>query len=283
MSMMIIPMFGSLLKFEFMVLVYVVISIFNGGITPLVDNFTLGTLKMSGIKSEYEYGKQRLWGTISCGMISSIMGILTDYISIFIIFVVYIFFMTGFLLFIYRINPSDFNTNCDNINPSDFNTNCDNTISLEELNINNEENLESLENFGDVQELEADDNKMLIGYQSSNFRIILFLLARNPRFLYFLFITLLMAIVKAVAGAYLLLFLSEFFNASGTLLGLSQIMSVSLEVVFFYFSKNIMESIGPRNMIILGQVALLIRVSLYGFLGKILNPWMALPIELVSG
>ncbi|CAG8433680.1 10405_t:CDS:2 [Diversispora eburnea] len=271
MSMMIIPIFGSILKFEFVVLVFVVLSLFNGSIIPLVDNFTLGTLKMSGIKSEYEYGKQRLWGTISCGIISSIMGILTDYISIFIIFVGYIFFMMGSLLFIYRINPSDFNTNFDN------------TVSLEELNINNEENLESLENFNDVQELEIDDNRLLIDHQPSNFRIILTLLVGNPQFLYFLFIILLIAIVKAVAAAYLLLFLSEFFNASGTLLGLSQIMSVSLEVVFFYFSKNIMESIGPRNMIILGQVALLIRVGLYGFLGKILNPWMALPIELLQG
>lgn len=121
------------------------------------------------------------------------MGVLTDYFSISIIFVGYGFFTIGLLLFIYCIDSSDFNSTY----PS--NSNNDGMVSLEVLHVNDEEN----ENSVDAQESESDDN---VDRQSS--KITINLLVGNPQFLYFLFIILLAAIVKAVAGAYLYLFLS---------------------------------------------------------------------------
>jgi len=130
----------------------------------------------------------------------------------------------------------------------------------------------------------------------------------NPRFLFFLFITLLISIVKSVCSIYLFLYLSganfifiyylfiylfiyfnhlcllsilETFHASGTLMGLCSVMGISLEIICLNYAKELMELFGTRNMMILGQLALIIRVGLYGFLGKNMKSWLALPIELV--
>jgi hypothetical protein len=64
-------------------------------------------------------------------------------------------------------------------------------------------------------------------------------------------------------------------------MGICVIMGISLEIICLNYSKNLLELFGPRNMMIAGQLALIIRVGLYGFLGKNMKSWMALPIELV--
>ncbi|CAJ0762312.1 15701_t:CDS:2, partial [Entrophospora sp. SA101] len=66
----------------------------------------------------------------------------------------------------------------------------------------------------------------------------------------------------------------------GAILGLSQVTSVSLEIVVFYYAKQLLDSVGPKYMMITGQLASIIRVGLYGFLSTQLKPWMALPIEM---
>ena len=65
-------------------------------------------------------------------------------------------------------------------------------------------------------------------------------------------------------------------------MGFCVVMGISLEIVCLNYSKGIMELFGPRNMMIAGQLALIIRVGLYGFLGKNMKPWMALLIEMVT-
>ncbi|CAG8541964.1 14751_t:CDS:2 [Acaulospora morrowiae] len=241
-----IPTFGRIYGFAGLIIYYPIISLFSGGISPLVDNFTLGTLKKSG--EQIEYGKQRLWGTISCGIIASVMGYLIDRTSIYIIFVGYMCSMSAFAICIYYINPIDFEM-CRN----------DTVIALKDM---------------------ASDDGISLPKNNSYLSTITFELLRNPRFMFFLFIVLSIAVAKAVAATYLFLYLSEYFKASGTLLGLSSMMGVSLEVVFFYFSKHIMALMGPKSMLIVGQLALIVRLGLYGFLGTSLNPWMALPIEM---
>ncbi|CAJ0843315.1 3726_t:CDS:2 [Entrophospora sp. SA101] len=68
----------------------------------------------------------------------------------------------------------------------------------------------------------------------------------------------------------------------GAILGLSQVTSVSLEIVVFYYAKQLLDSVGPKYMMITGQLASIIRVGLYGFLSTQLKPWMALPIEMIT-
>ncbi|CAJ0745158.1 5940_t:CDS:2 [Entrophospora sp. SA101] len=94
---------------------------------------------------------------------------------------------------------------------------------------------------------------------------------------------LLIGISKASVAVYLFIYLSENFGASGAILGLSQVTSVSLEIVVFYYAKQLLDSVGPKYMMITGQLASIIRVGLYGFLSTQLKPWMALPIEMLQG
>ncbi|CAJ0831629.1 7100_t:CDS:2 [Entrophospora sp. SA101] len=147
------PLIGQNFGFRGLFVLFLIYASFSGGIAPLIDNLSIGILKNQGKQSEY--GRQRLWGTIACGVISSMFGILIDLTTIYIIFF--------------------------------------------------------------------------------------------------------------------------------AILGLSQVTSVSLEIVVFYYAKQLLDSVGPKYMMITGQLASIIRVGLYGFLSTQLKPWMALPIEMLQG
>ncbi|CAJ0638479.1 14344_t:CDS:2 [Entrophospora sp. SA101] len=192
------PLIGQNFGFRGLFVLFLIYASFSGGIAPLIDNLSIGILKNQGKQSEY--GRQRLWGTIACGVISSMFGILIDLTTIYIIFFGYLFFISFHILIIIKTNDSQFN----------FNQQYDHqSIPLDDL----------------------DDN----------------------------------------------------YHYSKTILGLSQVTSVSLEIVVFYYAKQLLDSVGPKYMMITGQLASIIRVGLYGFLSTQLKPWMALPIEMLQG
>nr|CAG8449224.1 11458_t:CDS:2 [Entrophospora candida] len=177
------PLIGQNFGFRGLFVLFLIYASFSGGIAPLIDNLSIGILKNQGKQSEY--GRQRLWGTIACGVISSMFGILIDLTTIYIIFFGYLFFISFLILIIIKTNDSLFN----------FNQQYDHqSIPLDDL----------------------DDN---YHYSKKN------------------------------------------FGANGAILGLSQVTSVSLEIVVFYYAKQLLDSVGPKYMMITGQLASIIRLQ----------------------
>nr|CAG8503531.1 9581_t:CDS:2 [Entrophospora candida] len=138
------PLIGQNFGFRGLFVLFLIYASFSGGIAPLIDNLSIGILKNQGKQSEY--GRQRLWGTIACGVISSIDSLF------------------------------NFNQQYDH-----------QSIPLDDL----------------------DDN----------------------------------------------------YHYSKTILGLSQVTSVSLEIVVFYYAKQLLDSVGPKYMMITGQLASIIRLQ----------------------
>ncbi|RIA80471.1 major facilitator superfamily domain-containing protein [Glomus cerebriforme] len=262
-----IPLFGKVVGFEGLLFLFFFYALFNGGISPLVDNFTIGTLKKEG--KQAEYGRQRLWGTLSCGVAASFSGLLIDLTDIHMIFISYLCMMGGLTGLIISTSTDDFNACRKDIKllSSD---------NLELDSIVNDDNTDVLMNSANIEESNTKKSNKDISFSNLLLRLL-----EDPRFLFFLFITLLVTIVKAVSAMYLLLYLSETFDASGTIMGFTVISGISLEIVCLNYTKKLMEFFGPRNMMIAGQLALIIRTGLYGFLGNNMKSWMALPIESV--
>lgn len=67
--------------YVFITISVIVLNIFQSGTTPVVDSIVTGT----GL----DYGKVRLWGSIGFAVAALISGILTDVVSIYVIFALY--------------------------------------------------------------------------------------------------------------------------------------------------------------------------------------------------
>ncbi|CAG8822455.1 10609_t:CDS:2, partial [Gigaspora margarita] len=72
-------------------------------------------------------------------------------------------------------------------------------------------------------------------------------------------------------------------KANATLMGLCTFVGVTLEILVFYYGKNILDFTFPEVIMIGGGIFTTLRASLYAFFGTSMNPWLSLPIELLQG
>ncbi|RIB10252.1 major facilitator superfamily domain-containing protein [Gigaspora rosea] len=108
-------------------------------------------------------------------------------------------------------------------------------------------------------------------------------LITKPRLLLFLFVFLSTRTAKLSTSTFLYVFLSEDLKADATLMGLSTFVGVTLEILVFYYGKNILDFTFPEVIMIGGGLFTTLRASLYAFFGTSMNPWLSLPIELLQG
>ncbi|KNC98562.1 uncharacterized protein SPPG_06249 [Spizellomyces punctatus DAOM BR117] len=108
-------------------------------------------------------------------------------------------------------------------------------------------------------------------------------LLTDPAVLFFYSLIYIMGTSVAVVDSFLYLFLSNQMGASNTFLGIVKFFQVGMEIPCFYFSKQIMRKIGVRNMLLLAQVILVIRLCGYGLLPAVGSVWFALPSESLHG
>ncbi|CAG8856394.1 8906_t:CDS:2, partial [Gigaspora margarita] len=92
-------------------------------------------------------------------------------------------------------------------------------------------------------------------------------LITKPRLLLFLFVLLSTRTVKSSTSTFLYVFLSEDLKADAALMGLSSFVGVTLEVLVFYYGKNILDFTFPEVIIIGGGILTTLRASLYAFFG----------------
>eukprot|EP00743_Colponemidia_sp_Colp-15_P008589 GILK01009347.1.p1 GENE.GILK01009347.1~~GILK01009347.1.p1 ORF type:complete len:428 (-),score=68.21 GILK01009347.1:52-1293(-) len=104
-------------------------------------------------------------------------------------------------------------------------------------------------------------------------------LLKDWRVLMFLGHATVIGAALSIISNFLFLHLKD-LDGNNTINGLSLTCSCLFEVPAFFFSKPLLNRFGTRFMLLISQLALILRLSMYPILD---NPWWVLPIETLHG
>eukprot|EP00051_Salpingoeca_urceolata_P001481 m.41319 g.41319 ORF g.41319 m.41319 type:complete len:509 (+) comp11448_c1_seq2:127-1653(+) len=85
---------------------------------------------------------------------------------------------------------------------------------------------------------------------------------------------------KGCSDVFLFYFLKKELGASGTMLGLTLVCAIVVEVPMFFISGTLIDKFGHITLLSAGMLIYAARFALMSFLE---NPWLALPLELLHG
>ncbi|CAG8521761.1 9797_t:CDS:2 [Acaulospora morrowiae] len=109
-------------------------------------------------------------------------------------------------------------------------------------------------------------------------------LLRNPSVATLLAVMLLMGTALSMSNSFLLLFLSQELKASSTVLGLTGLFSASTELLFFFYSKDLISRFGIVSLVSLAHIVTIIRCTTYIFLKENTFSYvMALLVQFLNG
>ena len=250
-------------------------------------------------ENKKEYGKYRLWGAVSWGIVSFIIGVIITYLPLSASYISYAIgmFILSIYIFITKFKKVSMNNDQKTISEDEENllqdeefetgfkqsdtTTCENNDVIEK-----ETKIESkLEDDGLNKELKSslsnDDEKITTEKEkiSSNLIVILNILLQRDVIVFYIIIFM-MSVGITVIYVYLFIYLQNDLGASETLIGVSIVFSVFTEIPFFFYSGKFLDLFGEQWLILSALVAYIIRVIGYSFLQ---NPWFVLPLELLSG
>ena len=104
----------------------------------------------------------------------------------------------------------------------------------------------------------------------------------NVQFISFLLVILVASYARAIVGNYLVRYLKTCLNISKDTSGFLILTRSVPEICCLYFSKNLLYAFGVKNMLLMGQVAGLIRVTTYAWLPEKAK-WLPFAIESLRG
>ena len=256
-------------------------------------------------ENKKNYGKYRLWGAVSWGIISFLIGVIITYFPL---YTSYISYAIGLFIFAFYIFITKFKkiTTTEEINKnedekgliedeeSEIGNLKSNSIDHNEINHENDENVKNdidVSSNSEENELDNDQTSSFIQKDESldatneeeenksNFMILLHILLQRDVIVFFL-VMFMMGIGVTVIYIYLFIYLQNDLNASETLMGISIVCTVSTEIPFFFYSGTFLDLFGEQWLILAALLAYVIRVIGYSFLQ---NPWFVLPLELLHG
>lgn len=209
----------------------------------LLDALTLQILENSN-----DYGKCRLYGSISWGVASLITGILINSTgNLSLMFYLFGALTIPFCVFAYSLN-------IEHHDPA------------REVLLN-----QSLD-----QDIDCGAEKISLSKSILKCDVLAFFAT-----------AILLGLVFNVIQTYLFLYLTITWNATPFILGLTTPFSVALEIPIFHHSNQIINIMKEKNMILFAHLLLIIRMSFYITLplipGTISTPALMLPIELLHG
>ncbi|CAG8569708.1 4085_t:CDS:2 [Paraglomus brasilianum] len=217
-------------------------AFFGIPVNALVDS---GVLKILGDKKEL-YGEQRLWGSVSYGLCTFFVGILISASSI---DAVFILFYISAIFFGLSVLFTDFNS-ASASNPT--------SRPLSTYSYRAPTAFKPL--------IDIDDSDNDAGRSSHKPSSAVMVLITNPSVATLLVTMLLMGTAMAICNAFLLIFLSEDLKASSTVLGLTGPMSAITELLFFFYSKDLISRFGIAQLIMFAHIATILRAITYIFL-----------------
>ncbi|KAI8334394.1 major facilitator superfamily domain-containing protein [Chlamydoabsidia padenii] len=306
-------------------------AFFGVPVLPLVDG---GVLKILG-KNKNQYGRQRMFGSISFGLASSLVGFIADWTkdmnSIFYVYAVsaVFFIMTaGATTFKPESQQTtrfpatamvSFTTSTTNNNKND--TNPDHTLRrkvqqfhLDPIHDTYNNNTLDDDDEEDYSQIRQNEIQRLIQFatessiieavnlsnppayrRSSSYMMdnndtpptapttLLELLKQRQVFLFFLTMMLMGAALNMVVS-FLFIFLTQELGASSSTVGLTGLVGSVTELLFFYYSRDLIRVFGIRFLIILGHVLTIARVFAYTILPKgPTGATIALGLHLLNG
>ncbi|CAG8771812.1 4950_t:CDS:2, partial [Cetraspora pellucida] len=257
-----LPLTGKYFGYSGLFISLTIYSIFNGGIGSLIDNLTINVLNRKG--NSTEFGRQRLFGTISFGISIVMIGFIIDRLkTLYVMFFAFGIFMGLFLLVLFLTPARDFK------------------VDHHEEPITEDIDLVQLGHTSNETSTQSVETNVMVTTPSPFMKEILNLFTK-PRLLLFLFVILLMHMIKTSMSTFLYVFLSEDLKADAKLLGLSTFVGITLEIIVFYFGKYILESTFPEVIIIAGGIMSTLRAALYAFFGLEFGLVKPASLEIIS-
>ena len=240
------------------------------------------------------FGKYRLWGSLSWGVISLSVGFLYNYVPI----TISLYFFSGgiflYAMYLFSVNLRFMNLKnapaevVKEIPPqSDFADDSSvNLISDADKPTTTSEPtekgmLEAQNTADDKQELLVLSDKPpeheLNLVKQSKLRSFVHLAFKMEVIVFYL-VTIIMGMAGRSIFSLSYLFLTETLHASTTLCGIATVCTIITEAPFLYFGKTFLNWFGEYWLIVFAMIAMIIRLSCYYF---ITNPWFILPFQLL--
>ncbi|CEP10216.1 hypothetical protein [Parasitella parasitica] len=303
-------------------------AFFGVPVLPLVDG---GVLKILG-RNKDQYGRQRMFGSISFGVASSLVGFITDWTNdMNAIFYIYAFSSICFILVCgntqfksERIEDEQHRsylvrTRSSNSIATTANThNTKHTLSTYKApaasvassstststtsNVNNNNNRHKMKQMQvdpydevgidlDSSQIRQNEIQRLIQFAtessiieavnlsnppshrrnvrpSLNQPTTLIQLLKKPDVSLFFLTMMLMGASLNMVVSFLFIYLKQDLGASSSQVGLTGLIGSSTELVFFFYSKDLIRLFGIKSLIILGHILTIIRVFAYTIIPK---------------
>ncbi|CAG8467901.1 1611_t:CDS:2, partial [Dentiscutata erythropus] len=310
-----LPFTGKLLGFGGLFINLVIYSLFNGGVSPLIDNLTINVLNHKGELAKF--GRQRLFGTISCGVSVVVLGFIIDRLnSLYTMFFSFGFFMGLFLLVLCLTPVGDFKADHHEEQVTDdiefgrtsneiptqiVDTNVIVTAPPPLIKADHHEKQVTddidLVQFGrtsnEIPTQIVDTNVIVIAppplikadhheeQVTNDIDLVQFGRTSNETPTQIVdtnvIVTAPPPFMKAI---FRLIIEPQDLKADAKLLGLSTFVGVTVEMLAFYFGKYIMEYTFPEVIVVAGEIISTLRVVLYAFFGKRLEFALVKPASL---
>ncbi len=230
-----------------------VYAAFCSGFQALCDDQVLRILSKTSSKDLY--GKQRLWETISFSFTTMILGFL---VKRFTVFAIHIWVPIAAIIFIIVVC-------CYGTNDEEVKTESE----LPDVKIHKSIAIEETSSTTNLLE----PTKRPI-----------FVLLCNPQYLFFLFGVFLTGCARAVMSAFLSRYLQQDMHLDPVQTSNAAISGVILEIIIFFGSAFYLQNVGIYWMLILAQLAMMIRSWVYVGLSPVPSNWWAVYlVELLKG
>ncbi|CAM0137912.1 hypothetical protein VKS41_001134 [Umbelopsis sp. WA50703] len=109
-------------------------------------------------------------------------------------------------------------------------------------------------------------------------------LIKQPKVFLFFITMMLMGVAINMVLSFFFIFLRDELEASSTLTGMTGLVGAATELLFFFYSKDLIRAIGIKSLIVLGHVLTIVRVFAYTLLPKGASAaWIALGLHLLNG
>ena len=228
------------------------------------------------------YGRYRLWGAVSWGVISPLMGVLLTYQPDYLAFALHFLGMSMVIFFV-SITKFTYTTPEP---PPDPSTELEAFIeNLSEENLTEpspdpptfllSEGEQLLDPIIESSEMPEGLGKV----KDANVLRQLVEIIWKREVLVFYALVYLMGVATYLISGFLFLFLKD-LGGSETLLGISVTFTVSTEIPLFFFSGWLLTHFGEEWLIAAAMMSYILRVVGYSLLW---NPWLVLPLELFHG
>ncbi|RCI03832.1 hypothetical protein CU098_007786 [Rhizopus stolonifer] len=269
-------------------------AFFGVPVGPLVDG---GVLKILG-RHKDQYGRQRMFGSISFGVASSMVGFITEWTNdMNAIFYIYALSAIFFILvsgntqfrserqarpYPYRASSSSHKirtrapkssrqkaTADDDSVKSSFDPYDEVGIDLDSSQIRQNE-IQRLIQFAtessiiEAVNLSNPPAHRLKSHEPSN---MLDLLKRSEVSLFYLTMMLMGASLNMVTS-FLFIYLKQELGASSSQVGLTGLIGSSTELIFFFYSRDLIRLFGIKSLVILGHILTIVRIFMYTVLPR---------------